>query len=103
MKRSKSTRNSFMCLLSIFLVFAITSNAQKVNDKDTFKTIKIDNQVWMLENLDVANFRNGDPIPEAKTDEDWVTPVSKINRHGVTIKTILTLEPNMESYIIGLR
>ena len=73
MNRSNSTNNSFICLLSIFLFLAITSNAQKVENKDTFKTIKIDNQVWMLENLNVANFRNGDPIPEAKTDEEWVT------------------------------
>jgi uncharacterized protein (TIGR02145 family) len=25
----------------------------------------------MTKNLDVATFRNGDPIPEAKTDEEW--------------------------------
>jgi uncharacterized protein (TIGR02145 family) len=25
----------------------------------------------MAENLDVTKFRNGDPIPEAKTDEEW--------------------------------
>jgi uncharacterized protein (TIGR02145 family) len=26
----------------------------------------------MTKNLDVSNFRNGDPIPEAKTNEEWV-------------------------------
>ena len=25
----------------------------------------------MAENLSVDTFRNGDPIPEAKTDEEW--------------------------------
>jgi len=34
-------------------------------------TVKIGNQVWMAENLNVEKFRNGDPIPEAKTDEEW--------------------------------
>lgn len=35
------------------------------------KEIKIGDQVWMSENLSVDTFRNGDPIPEAKTDEEW--------------------------------
>lgn len=34
--------------------------------------IKIGNQIWMAENLDVGTFRNGDPIPEAKTKEEWL-------------------------------
>ena len=41
------------------------------NDSD-FKTVKIGNQEWMAENLNLSNFRNGDPIPEAKTNEDWL-------------------------------
>jgi uncharacterized protein (TIGR02145 family) len=48
-------------LLSIFL-FSISYS----------QTITIGNQVWMNKNLDVSSFRNGDPIPEAKTDEEWV-------------------------------
>ena len=36
-----------------------------------FKTVQIGTQVWMTKNLDVSSFRNGDPIPEAKTDEEW--------------------------------
>lgn len=34
--------------------------------------VTIGTQVWMSENLNVDKFRNGDPIPEAKTDEEWV-------------------------------
>jgi len=33
--------------------------------------VKIGDQIWMKSNLDVATFRNGDPIPHAKTDEAW--------------------------------
>jgi len=35
------------------------------------QTVTIGTQVWMTTNLDVTTFRNGDPIPEAKTDEEW--------------------------------
>lgn len=36
------------------------------------KTVTIGNQVWIAENLNVDKFRNGDPIPQAKTDEEWI-------------------------------
>jgi uncharacterized protein (TIGR02145 family) len=35
--------------------------------------VTIGKQVWMSENLNVDKFRNGDPILEAKTDEEWGT------------------------------
>jgi len=38
----------------------------------TFKTVKIGRQVWMAENLNVSTFRNGDIIPEAETNEQWM-------------------------------
>jgi uncharacterized protein (TIGR02145 family) len=37
----------------------------------TYQTIKIGTQIWMAENLNVSTFLNGDPISEAKTDEEW--------------------------------
>lgn len=33
--------------------------------------IQIGNQVWMNRNLDVTTFRNGDPIQQATTPEEW--------------------------------
>jgi uncharacterized protein (TIGR02145 family) len=36
------------------------------------KEVKIGKQIWMDENLNVDKFRNGDPIAEAKTDEEWL-------------------------------
>ncbi len=35
------------------------------------QTVTIGNQVWMTKNLDVSTFRNGDPIPQAKTAAEW--------------------------------
>jgi len=37
----------------------------------TFKEVKIGNQIWMAENLNVDRFRNGDLIPEARTNTEW--------------------------------
>jgi uncharacterized protein (TIGR02145 family) len=39
--------------------------------EEAIKAIKIGEQVWMAENLNVSTFCNGDPIPEAKTKEEW--------------------------------
>ena len=36
-----------------------------------FNSVKIGNQIWMTENLNVERFRNGDAILEAKTAEEW--------------------------------
>ena len=35
------------------------------------QTVTIGTQTWTVLNLDVATFRNGEIIPEAKTDEEW--------------------------------
>jgi uncharacterized protein (TIGR02145 family) len=45
--------------------------------EEEFETTKssevtIGTLVWMTKNLDVDKFRNGDLIPQAKTDEEWV-------------------------------
>ena len=36
-----------------------------------FNSVKIGNQIWMTENLNVDRFQNGDIIKEAKTAEEW--------------------------------
>lgn len=41
------------------------------------KQVKIGEQVWMSENLNVVRFRNGDVIPEAKSNEEWQEAGSK--------------------------
>ena len=36
------------------------------------QTVKIGTQVWTTKNLNVSTFRNGDTIPEVKTNEEWI-------------------------------
>ncbi|MEI6823687.1 MAG: fibrobacter succinogenes major paralogous domain-containing protein [Bacteroidota bacterium] len=40
-------------------------------DNNIYHTIKVGSQLWMIENLSVNRFINGDTIPEAKTKEEW--------------------------------
>jgi uncharacterized protein (TIGR02145 family) len=49
----------------------VTNTTNQVTQTGSYKSVKIGSQTWMSENLDVDKFRNGDPIPEAKTDEEW--------------------------------
>ena len=51
---------------SILFCFIILFGSCKDN-----KEVKIGNQIWTSRNLDVSSFSNGDPIPEAKTEEEW--------------------------------
>lgn len=48
-----------------FLLFFLGFNLAKA------QTVKIGKQIWMLQNLDVDHYRNGDLIPEVENDKDW--------------------------------
>ena len=47
-----------------------------VNGKN-YKTVVINNKIYMAENLNVSNFRNGDSILEAKTTVEWLNAINK--------------------------
>ena len=49
-------------ILTIFPIITYSQNTSEV---------KIGTQIWTTKNLDVSTFRNGNPIKEAKTKEDW--------------------------------
>src|SRR5687767_5946603 len=50
----------------LLVLFVFLSGAED------YKTVKIGDQVWMLENLSVDRFRNGEAIQHATTTEEWV-------------------------------
>jgi uncharacterized protein (TIGR02145 family) len=65
--------------VSLFLALLVTavisfSAFVRVNKTSqvTPNEVTIGKQVWMSENLNVDKFRNGNPIPQAKTDEEWL-------------------------------
>ncbi|OUS01057.1 hypothetical protein A9Q86_09950 [Flavobacteriales bacterium 33_180_T64] len=69
----------------------ITKNHPDYNtDKNDFKSVKIGNQIWMSKNLNVSNFRNGDPILHAKSKEAW----DKAGENGTPAWCYYENEPN---------
>jgi uncharacterized protein (TIGR02145 family) len=48
-------------------IFAFQSYAQQ-----SFESVTIGEQTWMTKNLDVSTFRNGDTIPHAQTEDEWL-------------------------------
>lgn len=50
---------------------ALASETTALTESDKIASMKIGDQVWMTQNVDVTKFQNGDRIPEAKTDAEW--------------------------------
>ena len=69
----KPRKIPFILLMLFCSCISMDLNAQSVTDLDgtVYQTIKIGNQTWLQQNLNVSQFRNGDLIPEVKTDEAW--------------------------------
>jgi uncharacterized protein (TIGR02145 family) len=65
----KKNRKRFLLAGIILIVIAITGI---VLTRDPYDSVTIGNQVWMSKNLEVDEFRNGDPIPQAKSAAQWV-------------------------------
>ncbi len=42
-------------------------------DGNSYRTVKIGDQWWMADNLNVKHYRNGDPIPNVIGDDAWIT------------------------------
>jgi len=68
MKRTLNRVTHFF-IASLFLIAIGCGTKEKAVNTDGI--VIIGTQEWMSENLNVTTFRNGDPIQEAKTDEDW--------------------------------
>ena len=59
--------------ISAFIALILFSSSDEINDQDRkiFKIVKIRNQSWMAENLNVSTYRNGDSIPQVKSAASW--------------------------------
>ena len=63
----------------IFIITILTNSflyinaySQEKKDSTSYKKIKIGNQIWMTENLNVSRFRNNEVIFQAKTKQEWL-------------------------------
>jgi uncharacterized protein (TIGR02145 family) len=65
MKRQKTVIIKFL-----FAAILIMSSLGNANAQDN-ATLTIGNQNWMVKNLDVSTYRNGDSIPEVQDSTDW--------------------------------
>jgi uncharacterized protein (TIGR02145 family) len=54
--------------LTVLMIIVLITSACVDKTPDI---VVIGTQTWATKNLDVATFRNGDAIPEAKTNEEW--------------------------------
>ncbi|HTB07079.1 MAG TPA: fibrobacter succinogenes major paralogous domain-containing protein [Bacteroidia bacterium] len=57
-----------LLILILSLSFSLAAFGQAVKNSDE---VKIGKQVWMVKNLNVSSFKNGEIIPEAKTEAEW--------------------------------
>lgn len=64
-----------LCFASLFVFYGCGSGEENKGTKTskTKEEEKTDPEaiIWMDKNLAVEKFRNGDPIPEIKSDEEW--------------------------------
>ena len=73
----KNTKNIIGTVVLSTLLFGACQSplSNKKENTSEFENneneIKIGNQVWMSKNLNVDKFRNGDAIPQAKTEKEW--------------------------------
>lgn len=82
MKKNTSTEKSLIKTSQTKLVrvsssIAITNKILKESEtrisEHLYQTININGLEWMVENLNVKSFRNGEPIREAKSSDEWIS------------------------------
>jgi uncharacterized protein (TIGR02145 family) len=73
--KMNSNSKSRIIFFIVTMLFCITSCQKEPKNNQpvevNFATVMIGEQEWMVANLDVEIFRNGDAIPEVQSDEEW--------------------------------
>jgi len=72
MKQTNKDLYAFV-VFAMILCFGVSKSISQVTDLDgnTYKTVKVREQEWMAENLNVSHYRNGNIIPQVKDDLEW--------------------------------
>ena len=82
MKNNSTTKN-LLYLIAIVLVVSCTkednSGKRDSNNEALYRStipipnisVQIDNQIWMVKNLSVSRYRNGDLIPQVQDQTQW--------------------------------
>ncbi|MDF2158334.1 fibrobacter succinogenes major paralogous domain-containing protein [Algoriphagus sp. CAU 1675] len=68
---SRFCNTSLVLLVLFFFGCSDPEDTDSIQELDQ-NAIQIGSQIWMKQNLDLKVFRNGDPIQESKSVEDWV-------------------------------
>ena len=72
-------KEGFFELFSVKLIRDNAKNDKKVEISTLItqdnNEVKIGTQIWTTKNLEVSTFRNGEAIPEAKSEKEWVKAV----------------------------
>ena len=56
-----------------FIIGLLLLNFYLIGDAQIIETVNIGKQVWAKQNLNVSNYRNGDPIPKVENDSTWAS------------------------------
>lgn len=59
--------------IGVGYVLSAQTGIMRGNDGKEYSTIRIGNQVWMMENLRETQYRNGNAIPEVRDNNRWAS------------------------------
>jgi uncharacterized protein (TIGR02145 family) len=79
-------------LLLTFSLISSCGGGAKDQEGKSIRSIKLGNQIWMAENLDVSHFRNGDTIPEVRSSLEW----NKMGEEGNPAWCFIQNDPEKE-------
>ena len=64
--------------MMLFIISCSKDDSNPVEPStNNYPSVKIGTQIWMNKNLDVTNYRNGDPIRHCQTAEEWKDATAK--------------------------
>ncbi len=63
--------HKYLSLALITVNFLFFSCGKKTANMESISEVKIGNQIWSTQNLNVTTFANGDQIQEAKSRDEW--------------------------------